>query len=186
MARLVAKTPLHVLFNYMGVRFISERGDDGDGEMAQVEFNFAQETSGLLRMPYHWEGCLEEVRRLFPMALSRLYVEEVVPPETVIAAEGIVSHVAESFSTIIKSHTPWLDKATRDRAEEKLAKIKYLVGYPSWLVDDAQLDAHFGLKGDSNLKIIRGKYFESLTSVRRFVVAKNFRELKKVHDPDTE
>lgn len=187
MADLVASTPLHVIFNYMGVRYISERGDDGSEAMLKLEFEFANATTGLQRMPYHWEGCLDEVQRLFPMALSRLYVDEVVPPETVVAAEGIVAQVAESFSTIIKSHTPWLDKETRDRAEEKLAKIKFLVGYPSWIIDDAQLDAHFGLKGeDSYLKIIKGKYFESLAAVRQFVVAKSFRELKKVHNPNQE
>ena len=190
MVQLVSTTPLHVLFNYMGVRFISERGDDGSRRMHEVEHEFAQKTKGLKAMPRHWEGCLEEVRRLFPMPLSRLYVDAVVPPETKVAAESIVSHVAESFAKTIKKHTPWLDKVTRDRAEEKLAKIKYLVAYPDWISDNSQLDADFGLRpgstDDELLKIVPGKYFESLNNIRRFVVAREFRELKKVHDPDKE
>ncbi len=190
MVQLVSTTPLHVLFNYMGVRFISERGDDGSLQMHKVEHEFAQKTKGLKAMPHHWEGCLEEVRRLFPMPLSRLYVDAVVPPETKVAAESIVSHVAESFAKTIKKHTPWLDKVTRDRAEEKLAKIKYLVAYPDWISDNSQLDADFGLRpgstDDELLKIVPGKYFESLNNIRRFVVAREFRELKKVHDPDKE
>ena len=60
---------------------------------------------------------------------SRLYVDKIVNPET----KPLVVHMVKDFLKVAENrlaNTLWLEPETRVKAQEKVHKMKYIVGYP--------------------------------------------------------
>lgn len=64
-----------------------------------------------------------------PSFFSRLYVEKIVNPET----KPLVTRMVQDFLKVAEkrlANTEWLEPETRVKAQEKVHKMKYIVGYP--------------------------------------------------------
>lgn len=79
--------------------------------------------------------------------LSQLYVRAYFPESTRREITQMVAHIKEEFALRLRAN-PWLDDATRQAAEEKLARLDVAVGYPEKWIDfsgiDIRPDDHFG------------------------------------------
>lgn len=185
MTALIMSTPFHVLQNYMAYRLVSSFSGYTDRRMQAIDFAYARATSGVQRPLAQWESCFGTLKSYFDEALTRLYVENFVVPGTKRVADEMIAHLKAAFEYIVTREAPWLDEETRGRALEKASKTLFNVAYPDWILNDTELDEHFGLfDADDNGTapsvesiVKKGHFFETLLTIKQLNRGKWFCEL---------
>jgi putative endopeptidase len=128
--KILAKTPLpvwkayfrwHVLNDY--ARFLSK---------PFVEENFAFNGNTLNGTPQdqpRWKKGIALVNQELGEALGKAYVEQYFPPEYKARMEALVSNLLAAYKTDIDT-LDWMQPATKQAAQAKLAKFAVKIGYP--------------------------------------------------------
>jgi putative endopeptidase len=112
--------------------------------LAEEDFNFYRKTlSGAKEMRPRWKRCVTRADRELGEALGQAYVEKAFPPESKKRMLELVAALEKALADDIDA-LPWMTKATKDKAREKLDAIKNKIGYPDeW-------------RDYSGLKVVRG------------------------------
>lgn len=88
-----------------------------------------------------WQRCVQATDAALGEALAQPYVKQYFTPESKAATERYVAEIGKAFGEEV-GKLPWMDKATKDKAREKLNKMAYLIGYPAkWRAYDFPVDA---------------------------------------------
>ena len=146
--KILAETPLHVVYNYLGMRLF---------------YTFRNQSDTPIE-----EQCLAVVTAKFDQAVSRLYVDEhVTPGVTKQQAAKLIADIRASFRRVIQKGAKWLDEKTRAKVLEKESATKFESVFPDWLLDDSLLDAHYGLDENKNLSVKTSHFLETMLDIRR-------------------
>jgi putative endopeptidase len=121
-------------------------------------FDFHGKTlSGQPQQKPRWQRVLGTVNDSMGMALGQLYVARYFPPSAKARAEKLVSDIHEAFKRRIET-LPWMSKATKTKALEKLMLFLPKIGYPD---PDEWRDW-------TGLRIVPGNYFTNVEAARKF------------------
>lgn len=78
-----------------------------------------------------------------PVVLDAMYVRRHFDVAARDAVIGMVNGVKQLMAENLWSNVEWMDKVTKQRAEQKLHGIVQVVGYQEQLLDDTKLDQVF-------------------------------------------
>jgi len=81
----------------------------------------------------------KEAEATIPDIVSALYVNKYSSPEVKIAVQEMAENMRRALDVRLKS-VPWMSQASQAKAREKLAKMRFAIGYPDHFDNYAGLD----------------------------------------------
>eukprot|EP00049_Salpingoeca_infusionum_P025178 m.18218 g.18218 ORF g.18218 m.18218 type:complete len:763 (+) comp7725_c0_seq1:35-2323(+) len=121
------------------------------------------------------ERCIESTDNALGFELGRLFVDQAFSPEAKQLADDMIVELRSAFNKRFKS-VSWMDDATRSAATEKQEAINPKIGYPPFIMSDAELTSHYA---DLDISEI---HFENILSSSKRDVSRNFLDLFKSPD----
>jgi endothelin-converting enzyme/putative endopeptidase len=124
---------------------------------AEEDFAFNRKyLRGAAAMPPRWNRCAALVNRDLGEAIGRIYVEKYFPADRKQRMLKLVGQIEDAMATNIQS-LDWMTPATRQRALEKLHKVRAKIGYPDKWRDYSRLVVS---RDDALGNAFRGRQFD--------------------------
>ncbi len=142
-----------------------------DIETANWEF-YNKTLRGALKQESRDKGALQVVNGTVGEALGKLYVAQKFPPEAKAKAEAMIKNVMQAYENRI-NRLPWMAKATRESAVEKLNRLQVKIGYPDKWKDYSALT----IAGPK-----KGSYFENMKNASKWSWKEDVAKLNKPVD----
>jgi len=143
-----------------------------DIETANWEF-YSKALRGAIKQEKRDKVALQMINGAVGEALGKLYVAKKFPPEAKAKAEAMIKNVMQAYENRI-NRLPWMAKATRESAIDKLHKLNVKIGYPDKWKDYSALTIAGPEKG--------GSYFANMQNVTRWSWAEDIAKLDKPVD----
>ena len=168
--QIVALTPRRALRAYLRWKLLDRMADERAVPRALVEERFAfwsRSFTGQKSAEERWKHCVTSTSGALGEALGRFFVRRWFGEDAKREAAALVAGVEQAQRRNLAA-LPWMDGATRARAEEKLARVEDKIGYPSkW-------------RDYSALQVRRDDFFASVLAAGAFEVR---RDLEKIGKP---
>ncbi len=152
------------------------RGSSGSlsTEIDNANWEFYGKTlTGAVKQRPADERALATVNGRLGEALGKLYVAKKFPPQAKVKAEDMIANVMKAYENRI-DRLPWMTKATKEKAKEKLNKLTIKIGYPDKWKDYSKLEVISPEKG--------GTYFENNRLYSKWSTKENLEKLNKPVD----
>jgi predicted metalloendopeptidase len=143
-------------------------------ENANFEF-YGKTLTGAVKQRPAEERALATVNGRLGEALGKLYVAKKFPPEAKAKAQAMIANVMQAFDNRI-NNLPWMTKATKENAKNKLNKFRVKIGYPDKWKDYSTLEVKAPEQG--------GTYFENSRMYARWSHKKNIEKMGKPVDKE--
>jgi predicted metalloendopeptidase len=143
-------------------------------ENANFEF-YGKTLTGAVKQRPAEERALATVNGRLGEALGKLYVAKKFPPEAKAKAQAMIANVMQAFDNRI-NNLPWMTKATKENAKNKLNKFRVKIGYPDKWKDYSALEVKAPEQG--------GTYFENSRMYARWSHKKNIEKMGKPVDKE--
>ena len=155
---IIFDEPIEAIRAYFAWNVINAAAAYLSDDFVRANFEFFGKTmSGQEEMQPRWKRVTNTINGAMSEALGQLYVAKYFPPEAKKRMLTLVDNLKEAFAQRIES-ADWMDRGTKDRAQEKLAAILVKVGYPDTWRDYSLLE----VKDDS--------YWDNVLRSNRFDV----------------
>jgi len=141
-------------------------------ETANWDF-YSKTLRGALKEEYRDKNALATVNNTVGEALGKLYVAKKFPAEAKAKAESMIQNVIKAYENRI-NRLPWMAKATRESAIDKLHKLSIKIGYPDKWEDYSALTLKNPAEG--------GTFFTNMQSIARWEHKKDIEKLGKPVD----
>ena len=141
-------------------------------ETANWEF-YSKTLRGALKQEQRDKNALQTINGAVGEALGKLYVAKKFPPEAKAKAEAMIKNVMLAYENRI-NRLPWMAKATREAAIQKLNKLTVKIGYPDKWKDYSALTIKSPEKG--------GSYFDNMKNVSKWSWKEDVAKLDKPVD----
>ena len=164
LAKLLDKTPGHVLANYIGWRAASQ-----SLPYLHQEARDKQQSNPQKR----WMKCVNEANKYLATAVGSLYVQNYFKDHARKTAIEMVSEIKKQFLGTLDD-ADWMDDATKESARMKAKEMFSYVGYPVELLDMKKLGEQY--KG---LELAEDDYMGNILQLRIFRHHASFSNLKK-------
>jgi len=136
-------------------------------KVVEESFRFRSLLTGVAKLPPRWKRCVRETDGALGEALGQAFVKETLGAEGKKNVLAMIHSIEEQMKANL-ARLPWMDDATRAKANEKLAAISNMIAYPEkWRSYDG-------------LQVDRGSYLANATRADAFELA---RQLQKVGKP---
>lgn len=122
-------TPLDVWKNYMQYNYVIDFSSYVDDKTFADKFAYNQALSGAKQPRPRWKRALQTQDAALGEALGQLFVKEYFDETAKKRYEDMVEAVRVAYKKRIEN-LPWMSKETKEKAYDKLAKMKKKVGYP--------------------------------------------------------
>lgn len=143
-----------------------------DIENANFDF-YGKTLTGAVKQRPADEKALQVVNGRLGEALGKLYVAKKFPPEAKAKAEAMIKNIFLAYENRI-DNLPWMTKATKENAKEKLRKSTVKIGYPDKWKDYSKLTIISPEKG--------GTYFDNSKIYAKWAHEENIAKLNKPVD----
>ncbi len=143
-------------------------------EDANFEF-YGKVLTGAIKQRPRDERALQTINGSVGEALGKLYVEKKFPAEAKAKAEKMIKNVFTAFENRI-NNLPWMNKATKVSAIEKLHKSRIKIGYPDKWKDYSELTLKSPEEG--------GSYFSNMKAISIWRFNENIAKLNKPVNKD--
>jgi len=143
-----------------------------DVETANWEF-YSKTLRGAIKQEARDKRALQTINGSLGEALGKLYVGQKFPPEAKAKAESMIANVIKAYENRI-NNLPWMAKATREAAIEKLHRLTIKVGYPDKWEDYSALTIAAPANG--------GTFFSNMKSLSAWRHKENIVDLNKPVD----
>src|SRR5690606_32958612 len=118
-------------------------------EIEEANFDFYGKTlTGAVKQRPREERALQVINSGVGEALGKLYVEQKFPPEAKAKAEQMIKNVMLAYENRI-NRLPWMTKATKQSAIEKIRRFRVKIGYPDKWRDYSALTFKSAKEGGS-------------------------------------
>jgi putative endopeptidase len=141
-ARLWAERPLEQWSAWLAIRTASAFADYLNDAVVAEDFDFYGRTlSGTPTLRERWKRGVSVVEGALGESVGRLYVERHFPASAKERMQELVANLVEAYRQSIDT-LDWMSPATRQRAQQKLARFTPKIGYPDRWKDysDLQVD----------------------------------------------
>ena len=156
---IMKKTSPRTIANLFAWRLVQSYGSAASEQLRLFEFEFLKVSMGIKKLDERWKTCMSFVNGQFyfdhlALPVSRLYVDRYFSKAERTEAVKMVDSIQKSFGRLLLDYE-WLDEDTRFAALDKLAMLVKKVAFPESLLDNAHLDAIYGLNNATFAKEIQ-------------------------------
>uniref|UniRef100_A0A131YY98 Gluzincin n=1 Tax=Rhipicephalus appendiculatus TaxID=34631 RepID=A0A131YY98_RHIAP len=137
--KFVKTVSTRALFNYMGWRAVLMRASYASTRFREAKMNFNKVSRGLMEEPPLWKTCVKLLGSVMKEVVGRLYVKKKFTARAKEDVEKLVENLKRTFQERLK-RIKWMDKVTKQRAEQKLKSMTPKIGYPEWMLDTIFLE----------------------------------------------
>lgn len=171
---IFAKGDINEIKAYMRWKLINSSSSVLTTEIDKADWDFNSKTlQGAVAQRPIEERALQVVNGTVGEALGKLYVAEKFPAEAKDKAKDMIANVMKAFENRI-NNLPWMTKATKVGAVEKLNKFTVKIGYPDQWRDYSAMKLVSAANG--------GSYFENMKNVSKWGHEENIAEYGKPVD----
>ncbi|UXX77946.1 M13 family metallopeptidase [Reichenbachiella carrageenanivorans] len=158
--------------DYLKLRLISSNTGYLSNDFVMTAFNFySKQLSGQQEMRPRSKRMVNATNGNLGDALSKLYVDEVFPPEAKAKCLEMVNNIKAAMHKRIDGLT-WMSDETKKEAHMKLKKLKVKIGYPDeW-------------KDYGSVEITKDNFLQNRWNANAFANSENFGKLGKPIDPN--
>jgi putative endopeptidase len=135
---------------------------------ADEDFLLDKQLSGQAEQRPRWKRCVEAADESLGELLAQSFVKKRFGPESRAAVQKMVADISAAFRREV-GRLSWMNDPTRDRAQEKLDKMAYLIGYPD------QWKAY-------EFDVARAKHAENIVAARTFEIRRSLAKIGKPVD----
>nr|CAG4649968.1 EOG090X01U4 [Sida crystallina] len=121
-----------------------------------------------------WRSCVTDTNNVLGFAVGAMFVRQNFRGDSKPLAESMISTVKEAFKKNFQK-LDWMDDETRNAAREKADAITDMIGFPKFILDPKELNAHY-----TDLKIEANEYFLNNVRSNQFTLQQN---LIKLNEP---
>ena len=166
--KVFTATPIDDWKEYFRWHLVHSTASELSNDFVNENFNFYETAlRGTKQIKPRWKQVVTTEDSSIGEALGKLYVADYFPPESKARALELVNNLRAALSDRINT-LDWMDDATKQAAQKKLAAINVKIGYPEkW-------------RDYSALQIDRGSYVLNAVRASMFEV---HRELNKIDKP---
>ena len=137
--RLLKQTPVSVLKDYMRLHLVSAYAEYLGQAWDDEDFSFSGKIlSGQQQERPRWKRVLDSQEHAMGMVLGELFVREYFPERAKQRYTGLVAAILTAYRERI-DRLDWMSEPTKEKAREKLARVKAKVGYPDHWKDYSTL-----------------------------------------------
>ncbi len=137
--RLLPQTPLPVLKDYLRLHLVSAYAEYLGKAWDDEDFSFSGKVLGGQQQERpRWKRVLDSQEHAMGMVLGKIFVQDYFPERTKQRYSGLVTAILTAYRERI-DRLDWMSEPTKDKAREKLAKVKAKVGYPDHWKDYSTL-----------------------------------------------
>ncbi|MDW3209543.1 MAG: M13 family metallopeptidase [Reichenbachiella sp.] len=172
LSEVVDGSALDDIKDYLKVRFISPNTAYLSNDFVMAAFDFYnKQLSGQQEMRPRAKRMVNSTNGNLGDALSKLYVDEVFPPEAKEKCLEMVNNIKDAMHKRIDQLT-WMSEETKKEAHTKLTKLKVKIGYPDEWEDY------------SSIEISKDNYIQNRWNANAFDNRLNWGKLGQPIDPD--
>ncbi|WP_456458974.1 M13 family metallopeptidase [Reichenbachiella sp.] len=172
LSEVVEGSELDDIKDYLKVRFISPNTAYLSNDFVMAAFDFYnKQLSGQQEMRPRAKRMVNSTNGNLGDALSKLYVDEVFPPEAKAKCLEMVNNIKDAMHKRIDQLT-WMSEETKKEAHTKLTKLKVKIGYPDEWEDY------------SSIEISKDNYIQNRWNANSFANSENWGKLGQPIDPN--
>lgn len=168
-------TTMNYYLTWKAIYSMIDRVDDKTKKLLQP---FKAKVEGLLSTPPRFESCIRWLDHGMGFATGRFYVLEQFFGESKLKAKNMVTSILHQFQLDLDSNT-WMDKETKQKAQEKVKSINLKIGYPNYLMNTTVLLGKFAA-----LNLTEPNHFQHALQLRKNTLLLHWQKLMKPSDPD--
>ncbi len=136
---IINKTSLDDLKMYLKWNVINSAAGYLDDKTYKISFDFYRKTlSGVKEPKPRWKRALGMLDSIMGEATGKIYVDKYFPPRAKTRMLKLVENLQNAYAERI-SNLDWMDSSTKQRALEKLSKMRVKIGYPNKWRDYSKL-----------------------------------------------
>jgi len=128
--------------NYIYWRSIMSVVGDLTQELRDISFKFKSVMTGVSEAAPRWQTCTAKAVEAFGFAAAHEYIKANFDVDAKAQADEMVEHLRAAFKELV-TETDWMDSETQGKAVEKAEQMLQLIGYPDWLLEQAQVDDYY-------------------------------------------
>ncbi len=137
---LYREVPLEVWKDYLIFHVTDEYASLLSREFDELHFDFHRRTlSGVAEPSPRWKRAVGAANGAMGELVGKLYVREHFKPEAKARMKNLVDYLKSAMAVRIRQ-LEWMSDATKERALDKLAKIRTKIGYPEKWKDYSRLE----------------------------------------------
>ncbi|CAG2110878.1 unnamed protein product, partial [Medioppia subpectinata] len=174
--QLVNDTDNGLLVNYMVWRVILSKHMSLSEEWTQMRRQFEQVIHGTASPRPRWYQCVKAVDNAMTLLVSHLYVRHYFRPQIKQKASELIESVRLEFKHTL-TEMDWLDNQTLERALDKLARMRIVVGYPDDILNSTAVDSIY-----SGLSLNASDFFGNILTITQWKQNLSFQSLNKLND----
>jgi putative endopeptidase len=129
LAALYEETPLETLKTWQRFKVADQAGNYLSERFVDSRFAFTKTLNGAKELRPRWRRGINEVDGRLGELLGETYVQRYFPAQSKAAMEELVGNLKRAAAERIKANS-WMEKATKQAALTKLARMDVMVGYP--------------------------------------------------------
>ncbi len=138
--KLYDETPLETWKDYLAFHVVDEYASLLSKEFDSLHFDFHRKTlSGVAEQSPRWKRAVGAANGAMGELVGKLYVKRHFKPEAKARMEELVATLKTALGVRIRQ-LDWMSDDTKERALEKLAKIRTKIGYPDKWKDYSKLE----------------------------------------------
>jgi predicted metalloendopeptidase len=163
-AALVAREPVDVWKDYLAFHLLEHYAAVLPRALRDEHFAFyGKILAGSQKAPERSDDALAATNAAVGQAVGQLYTQKYFSPEAKASAQARAASLIAAFRGRISNLT-WMSPASREKALEKLAALKVIVGYPDRRIDYSSLDV---VPGDALGNMRRAEAFNRRRNLER-------------------
>ena len=172
LTEVINGSELEDIKDYLKIRFVSPNTAYLSNDFVMAAFDFYnRQLSGQQEMRPRAKRMVNSTNANLGDALSKLYVDEVFPPEAKEKCLEMVNNIKEAMHKRIDQLT-WMSEETKKEAHTKLTKLKVKIGYPDEWEDYSSID------------ISKDSYIQNRWNTSTFDNQQNWGKLGQPIDPN--
>ncbi|XP_066996218.2 neprilysin-11-like [Anabrus simplex] len=173
--RLLHKTPVRVIANYLHWRTVQYFSRDINKEMSALSFEFDKILHGAKEDPERWLHCTQTTSGSLNFAVGYKYIGRFFDKASRKRAMEMVQSIRGSFIAQVQA-IDWMDDWTRREAVEKAESILELIGYPDSYTNETALEEYY--KGVT----VTNVHMANLVTIRGIIIHRSLSRLRMATD----
>jgi predicted metalloendopeptidase len=162
--RILNQTPLSIWQAYFRWHVLDDYAPYLSSSFVDEHFAFhGAAVRGIEQNRPRWKRAVAVVEHSMGEALGRLYVARYFPPQSKNRVEAMVHNLLDAYQQDLVA-LDWMGPETRAKAQEKLSRFTYKIGYPAVWRDYSALKI---AQGDLVGNVLRASEFEYLRNIHK-------------------
>ncbi|KAG2459445.1 MMEL1 protein, partial [Polypterus senegalus] len=168
------------LQNYLTWQLLMDRVSSLSRRFKEARAHYRKALYGTTVEETRWRDCVRYVQSHMENAVGALYVRETFAGHSKQMVSKLIDKIRQAFVETL-DELPWMDKLSKEKAQEKAMAIKEQIGYPDYILEDTnpKLDMEY-----AHLNFSEDNYFENTLENLRAGAQKSLRKLRERVDPE--